>query len=495
MTQEIIAKSDMGIYSQKITHSTLGKPEVVHDYTDKDGEILFQICRWGIGEGKKILPFSNGKWEGYEKIKPLYNLPKIVNNPAKPILIVEGEKAVEKAQALFPDYVITTSSGGSSSYAKTDWSVLKDLDVVIWRDNDPAGEKYQENITKILYHEVKTKSIKHVEIPDGVFPKKWDLADSIPDGANVNEMLKNAVSLNPLDIGAIVGLSQTELLEMEIPPRKYLLENLISEKSLNMVFAERGIGKTWFAMTLAYTISTGGSFLKWQAMTSSKVLYLDGEMPLKTIQERLRAISKNNPQNENLKILSSDYHPFGLPRIATLEAEELFEEYIAWADVIVLDNLATLYPSTKQNDVEGWLPIQEWLLSLRRRGKSALLVHHSGKNGQQRGSSAKEDILDLSLMLKRPDDYNKKDGAVFEVHFSKARGLFGEDAEPFIASYFNDKWQMREIENKTVLAHKLQGEGLPQRVIAEKIGSSLSSVNRMLKNPPVHFKNKENKEN
>ncbi len=493
MNKEIIAKSEMGFYSKKINHSTLGKPDVVYDYTDKNGKLLFQICRWGHGTDKENRQFSNGKWQGYEKIKPLYNLPKIVNNPAKPILIVEGEKAVNKAKTLFPDYVITTSSGGSSSYAKTDWSILKDRDVVIWRDNDPAGEKYQQNISKLLYFEIKTKSIKYVEIPSN-FPKKWDLGDEIIDGANVNEMLKNAVSLNPLDIGAIVGLSQTELLEMEIPPRKYLLENLISEKSLNMVFAERGIGKTWFAMTLAYTISTGGSFLKWQAMTSSKVLYLDGEMPLKTIQERLRAISKNNPKNENLKILSSDYHPFGLPQIATEEAEELFEEYIEWADVIVLDNLATLYPSTKQNDVEGWLPIQEWLLSLRRRGKSALLVHHSGKNGKQRGSSAKEDILDLSLMLKRPDDYNKKDGAVFEVHFSKARGLFGEDAEPFIASYSNDKWQMREIENKTVLAHKLQGEGLTQRAIAERIGSSSSTVNRMLKKLPVHFKNKENKE-
>ena len=57
MTQEKIAKSDMGFDSQKINNSTLGKPDVVYDYTDKDGKLLFQICRWRNGEDKKILPF------------------------------------------------------------------------------------------------------------------------------------------------------------------------------------------------------------------------------------------------------------------------------------------------------------------------------------------------------------------------------------------------------------------------------------------------------
>ena len=43
------------------------------------------------------------------------------------------------------------------------------------------------------------------------------------------------------------------------------------------------------------------------------------------------------------------------------------------------------------------------------------------KDGGQRGTSAREDNLDISIMLKKPHDYTPEDGARFIVHFSKAR--------------------------------------------------------------------------
>ena len=39
----------------------------------------------------------------------------------------------------------------------------------------------------------------------------------------------------------------------------------------------------------------------------------------------------------------------------------------------------------KENEVESRLPVQQWVLSLRRRGISVLLIHHAGRNGEQRG--------------------------------------------------------------------------------------------------------------
>ena len=68
---------------------------------------------------------------------------------------------------------------------------------------------------------------------------------------------------------------------------------------------------------------------------------------------------------------------------------------------------------------------QRWLLSLRRRGVSVLFIHHAGKGGQQRGTSRREDILDTVIALRRPHDYSPKEGARFEVHLEKARGLYG----------------------------------------------------------------------
>ena len=70
------------------------------------------------------------------------------------------------------------------------------------------------------------------------------------------------------------------------------------------------------------------------------------------------------------------------------------------------------------------------------------MVHHTGKNGAQRGTSAREDNIDVSISLtKVEDDYSFR-GAMFMVNFTKSRGLCGNDADPFImkiAEGFNGK--------------------------------------------------------
>jgi hypothetical protein len=47
-----------------------------------------------------------------------------------------------------------------------------------------------------------------------------------------------------------------------------------------------------------------------------------------------------------------------------------------------------------------------------------------------RGTSKQEDALGSIIHLKRPEDYTATVGARFEVHLTKARGIFGQDAEP-----------------------------------------------------------------
>jgi len=50
-----------------------------------------------------------------------------------------------------------------------------------------------------------------------------------------------------------------------------------------------------------------------------------------------------------------------------------------------------------------------------------MLLHHTGKEGQQRGTSSREDNIDISIILKRPFSYTAEDGARFVVHFTKWR--------------------------------------------------------------------------
>ena len=128
--------------------------------------------------------------------------------------------------------------------------------------------------------------------------------------------------------------------------------------------------------------------------------------------------------------------------------------------------------------------VQCWLLDLRRRGLSVLIVHHAGKNGDQRGTSAKEDIMDTVINLRRPKDYQTEEGARFEVHLTKARGLSGSEARPFEAQLCDDgealSWLVKNVEDREAEAvRELLEQGQSIREIAKELDLSKSNVHRL----------------
>ena len=60
------------------------------------------------------------------------------------------------------------------------------------------------------------------------------------------------------------------------------------------------------------------------------------------------------------------------------------------------------------------------------------MLHHMNKTGGQRGTSGREDNLDISILLEKPSDYVPEDGARFVVNFTKAR--VGNKDLPFLSN-------------------------------------------------------------
>jgi putative DNA primase/helicase len=85
-------------------------------------------------------------------------------------------------------------------------------------------------------------------------------------------------------------LTAAEFLGLELPPRQKIVAPWLPEKGLAMIYSPRGVGKTLLGMTSAYAIAAGADFLGFKTETPRKVLYIDGEMPAETMQERLAAI-------------------------------------------------------------------------------------------------------------------------------------------------------------------------------------------------------------
>jgi putative DNA primase/helicase len=290
---------------------------------------------------------------------------------------------------------------------------------------------------------------------------------------------KGAPKLEPYELHAF--------LDLNIKPREMVLAPIIPEKALAMLYAIRGTGKTHVGLGCAYAVATGGKFLRWHAPKARRVLCVDGEMAAIELQDRLRCIvaaANVKPAPGLFNMLPGDLVEGGIGNLATPEAQKALEPWLHGVEFLVLDNLSCLTFVMRDNDAESWTPIQEWLLGLRRRGVSVLIIHHAGKGGQQRGTSRREDVLDTSVSLRRPTDYKATEGARFEVHIEKGRGIHGEACKPFEARYEERngaaEWTLREIEDvERARVAALLDDGLSLRDIESETGISKSKVQRL----------------
>lgn len=294
------------------------------------------------------------------------------------------------------------------------------------------------------------------------------------------------------ELTPLVVLDFQELLDAAYPPREMILGPILFEKSTGMIHAWRGAGKTQIALAVAYAVSTGGNLFKWFAPKARKVVYIDGEMPIQSMQERLSSISRSSggvrPAPGMLRIITPDTQDGPMPCLATADGQALVDAAIDEdTSLIIVDSISTLVRYTAaENDAESWGAVSEWALRHRRKGRAILFIHHSGKSGAQRGTSKREDILDLVINLKRPIDYVESEGARFEVHFEKARALWGEAVDPFEAKLVTDahdvqSWAMQAVAVvDDARVRELWDSGLTLSDITREVGLHKSNVSRRL---------------
>lgn len=288
----------------------------------------------------------------------------------------------------------------------------------------------------------------------------------------------------------LVCVTIHDLLSRELPEIDPLLAPWLGKQSLSMIYAWRGLGKTHFALNLSYAVASGGDFLGWQAPEPNGVLYLDGEMPGRSMQQRLAAIVEASPKECDphlFRIVSPDLQSGFMPDLARTEGQERVNDLIDdTTRLIVVDNLSSLARSGgRENESESWISIGEWAMFQRSRGRAIVFVHHSGKDGRQRGTSKREDILDSVIRLSRPSDYDPSQGARFNVDFEKDRhNTAGHPFEAMLQSdsHGRQSWTTKPLESTRLdQIIELALLGLNISDIATEIGVNKSTVSRTLK--------------
>lgn len=242
--------------------------------------------------------------------------------------------------------------------------------------------------------------------------------------------------------------NSVEWRQREFEERKFFLYPILPEASITLVAGEDGSGKTMFCMGLMDALTKGHVFGPWgnQVGEPLKCLYVDGEMHPYDMRLRLDQMDTN--ENFNVYSMAESFAQKNIRGYLTdedfrnsLTYELLVNEY----KFVVIDNLASLAPGIDENTKKAYDPINQWLLELRHRGITVIVVHHLGKGGEQRGTSSREDAVDSILYIKKPKNYNASDGARFGLHFEKFRGRVEEGN--------------RELLKDRVLWYKQNGEG------------------------------------
>ena len=249
-------------------------------------------------------------------------------------------------------------------------------------------------------------------------------------------------------------ISYADLMKKDIEVPKMILSPWLSDASSNMIFAPRGIGKTWICLITAAVITRSScrdiEFGPWHCDNPAGVLYIDGEMLQYHFRQRLKKINYNlqkkgfDERGSIMSIISNDavaqkYKGTQINLSSKMWQDTIYD-YISNDDrynLLILDNLSSLTPGLDENSKDDWDPVNQWILALRHLGVSVIFVHHAGKSGKQRGTSAREDALDTIMNINKaslegvnPDKINR-DAIYINITFPKARNANPDDIKPF----------------------------------------------------------------
>jgi putative DNA primase/helicase len=403
--------------------------------------------------------------------------------PEDVLLIAEGvETALSVFEAIGASTWAALSAGNMASITIPPQVQV----VVVCADNDDPGLKAGTALAERVAKMGKTALLA---VPEHQGDDFNDVL--IHSGADaISDAIRNTQEIEAPETSSVRLITAGDLLNRDFPPRRNILAPWLPWQGLAMIHAQRGTGKTWVAFGVMCAVAAGGEFLGWTADACTDVLYLDGELPGNLLQQRYAEFRRTFGAaiDERISFVRPDLQDAGMPDLSTPSGQAQIDELITPSTgLIIIDSKATLCRTGLENDAESWRPVQSWMLKHRAAGKSILLIHHSGKSGLQRGTSAIEDVLDTVIGLRHTDDYSAENGAEFDVVFEKTRNFFGSDAASFHAKIETENgpvsWTLsgdKQTERLEEIA-KMVTDGIGRKEIADHFGISTSRIAQLVK--------------
>ena len=391
-----------------------------YDYNDASGKPVGSVWRYENKDGTKTFLQAtapdNDRWTTPAPERwPLFRLAEVLEaDPAKPVIVVEGEKCALALAKL--GYVTTCWPGGSNLTAvhKADYSRLEGRDLILWPDNDAPGRKAMEEVARIIGKAA--RSLRKVEPPEEK-TKGWDGADATQE--EVRELIESAQEFKPDSetkkepppkaMFRKLSERNEEVLpeKYESPPWLFADENgnIVLEQGITAGLSAQGdMGKSRIALDFALCAASQGQYKamgRYTAAQEVRVLYIHAEDNALSRQNRRWGWRKARGAksldakvvDENLWTIDMGEYPRGSTALIDVPAhcppesgpliETIKEMLVNLGDgpvLIVIDPLAQALGGYDETNVNLGCAIFE----LRRiqyefPQTTILLVHHIGK--------------------------------------------------------------------------------------------------------------------
>jgi hypothetical protein len=385
---------------QKAQPTTKREIVATYDYTDAQGELIYQVVRmeWiEDGERQKTFrqrrpdPDKPGGWiwnlEGTQH--GLFRLPELRETGADEIVFLpEGEKDVETLIGF--DLVATTNSGGAKNWRPDHAEALRGRDVVVLVDNDDSGRERGKAIATSLhgvarrvrvldfsYGDIWPKAPKGADVTDWVKVREGDAEDlaaiveTLPDarpGAHDDEPpppaeIPESADAEPdhappqIEITSLPPLTVDDWIARDLPQPDFLSGHWLTTTSRVLLSATTGLGKSNLGIALGMRIAAGVNFLHWDNARAAKVLYIDGEMSRRLLRQRIiDEAGRVGQRPQNFQALSSEDIP-DFKALNTAEGQLWISALIkklGGIDLIIFDNIMSLIAGDmKDEDARG----------------------------------------------------------------------------------------------------------------------------------------------
>jgi 5S rRNA maturation endonuclease (ribonuclease M5) len=363
-----------------------------YNYTDETRNLLFQVERYEPKDFRQRRPDGNGGWVynlSEVRLVP-YNLPGVIKTQT--IVIAEGEKDADILNRM--GITATCNPMGAGKWKPEYNRFFEDTRVAILPDNDEAGREHAQSIAKNL--QGIAESVKVVELTG--LTEKGDISDWIAQGGTkeqLDKLIREAPEWTP-DRSYLIRVA--DILHGDNEPIKWDVEDILPEGGVTLLSAPPSHYKTWLALDIARSVSTGGNFLG-RPTRPKQVYYIDRENPRTVLRNYLRKLGVTG--YEPLKVW-----PLWSDREAPLFPSDDYLELARERPLIIFDSLIRFYSKgVDENKSTDISQIMSFLRSLIKEGATVLVLHHTGKadKSEYRGSSDILGGVDMAYTIKKSE--------------------------------------------------------------------------------------------